>query len=354
MATNISGPIRTNRKEVCDLQSFESIVEQKSEQLLLKAFHFGASDIHLVPDHERYTIYFRKFSRLIPAGELPLLLAERIVTYFKFLSSLDISEKRKPQSGSFQKDLNDKNFSFRVSTLPSIFSRESLVIRLLLQQSAAPLSILSYDLNDADILLNLVQEKQGILFLTGATGSGKTTTLYSLIHYCSNSLQRHVISLEDPVENKQSNLLQIQVNERAGVTYSVGLKAILRHSPDIIMIGEIRDRETAHIAIEAALTGHLVLSTIHAKDSVGCLYRLLDLGISIEDIRQTVIGIVAQTLISTTFEGDERRALFEILSHKRLSEAIEAIRLGEIYTLPREFTLKHKGEAVLESYRYAK
>ena len=123
------------------------------------------------------------------------------------------------------------------------------------------------------------------VFFSGATGSGKTTSLYSLIHHCTTLLHRHVISLEDPVENNQVNLLQIQVNERAGVTYATGLKAILRHSPDVIMIGEIRDKETAHIAIEAALTGHLVLSTIHAKDAVSCLYRLLDLGITLEDLR---------------------------------------------------------------------
>lgn len=321
------------------MQNFESVVEQKCEKLLLKAFHFGASDMHLVPGSERYTIHFRKYGKLIQAGELPLLLADRMISYFKFLSSLDISEKRKPQSGSFHKELEQEPFAFRVSTLPSIYMRESLVIRLLLQNHASPLPFLTLKQDDAEHLLQLVQEKQGIILLTGATGTGKTTTLYSLIHHCTTILDRHVISLEDPVENSQVNLLQIQVNERAGVTYATGLKAILRHSPDVIMIGEIRDKETAHIAIEAALTGHLVLTTIHAKDSVGCLYRLIDLGIPIEDLRQTIVGIVAQCLIQPNSEQENRSALLEILNGNNLAKAIESIRQGELYSLPSHLTL---------------
>lgn len=322
------------------MQNFESVVEQKCEQLLLKAYHFGASDLHLVPEDEKYILYFRKYGKLIQAGELPLLLTDRMVSYFKYLSSLDISEKRKPQSGSFQKTLEQQNFSLRVSTLPSVFKRESLVIRLMLQNHASPLTFLSFKQQSANHLLQLIQAKQGILLLTGPTGSGKTTTLYSLLHHCTTRLSRHVISLEDPVENNQANLLQIQVNERAGVTYATGLKAILRHSPDVIMIGEIRDQETARIAIEASLTGHLVLTTIHAKDTVGCLYRLMDLGIPLEDLRQTVIGIVAQCLIPVNNEQDKRCALYEILSDYDLMQAVETIRQGEVYTLPQYATLQ--------------
>lgn len=316
------------------MQNFESVVEQKCEQLLLKAYHFGASDLLLVPDERKYLIYFRKYDKLLQAGELPYDLAERIISYYKFLSALDISERRKPQSGSFQKKLEEEQFAFRVSTLPSAFLKESLIIRLLLQNHAFPLTSLSYSMKSAEKLLELVEQKQGIVLFSGATGSGKTTSLYSLIHHCSTNLHRHVISLEDPVENTQAQVLQIQVNERAGVTYATGLKAILRHSPDVIMIGEIRDKETAKIAIEAALTGHLVLSTLHAKDSVNALYRLLDLGVSIEEIRQTVVGIVGQVLIQTHTKQDERCALYEILSDDYLSEAIATIMRKETYELP--------------------
>lgn len=315
----------------------ESIIETKTEQLLLKACHFGASDLHLVPTEHNYAIMFRKYGSFIPAGELPNDIGIRIISYFKFLSSLDISEKRKPQSGSFQRVLQDNLFAFRVSTLPSSFAKESLAIRLLRQNYALPLTSLCYTGTAATQLCTLVEQRQGLLLFSGATGSGKTTSLYSLVHYCSTSLARHVISLEDPVESSQEQLLQIQVNERAGVSYATGLKAILRHSPDVIMIGEIRDKETAKIAMEASLTGHLVLSTIHAKDTVNCLYRLLDLGLSLEELRQTLIGVVAQTLITTSAE--ERRALFEILAEPNLSELLLAVQQGEPYRLPSAQTL---------------
>ncbi|QCR32847.1 competence type IV pilus ATPase ComGA [Lysinibacillus sp. SGAir0095] len=310
----------------------ESVVENKSVQLLLKALHFGASDIHIVPGQDSYSIHFRKYGKLFPTSNLPNELGDRIISYFKFLSSLDISEKRKPQSGSFQQEILKQLYAFRVSTLPSIFKRESLVIRILLQNARLPISSISLNTNSAKKLVQLVSSRQGLLLFCGATGSGKTTSLYSLINYTSEMLARHVISLEDPVESNQTNLLQIQVNERAGVTYAAGLKAILRHSPDVIMIGEIRDRETAEIAIEAALTGHLVLSTIHAKDTVNCIYRLLDLNISLEEIRQALIGIVAQCLVQV--EAEERKAIYEILSDLNLVDAIAATMRGEQYVLP--------------------
>lgn len=319
----------------------ESVVESKSVQLLMKAIHFGASDLHLVPTRDDYSIHFRKYGKLFPAGNIPNELGDRIISFFKFLSSLDISEKRKPQSGSFQKEFQNHLYAFRVSTLPSIFRKESLVIRLMLQNSTYPISSLCYNQKSAEKLLNLIHNRQGLLLFCGATGSGKTTSLYSLINYCSKTLARHVISLEDPVESNQAHLLQIQVNERAGVTYAAGLKAILRHSPDVIMIGEIRDQETAKIAIEAALTGHLVLSTIHAKDSVNCLYRLMDLGISLEEIRQALVGIVAQSLKQVE-SSEERKAVFEILSDYFLYEALAATMRGEEYQLPEQETLLYQ------------
>ncbi len=332
------------------MQNFEMVVEQKCEQLLLKAYHFGATDLLLVPSNINYRIYFRKYDKLLHAGELPNDLAERMISYYKFLAQLDISERRKPQSGSFQKAMEQQSYAFRVSTLPSVFLKESLIIRLLLQNHSFPLTSLCFFKSSAHKLMELVQNRQGLLFFTGATGSGKSTSLYSLIHYCSTELNRHVISLEDPVENNQANLLQIQVNERAGVTYATGLKAILRHSPDVIMIGEIRDKETAKIAIEASLTGHLVVSTIHAKDSISCLYRLMDLGVSIDELRQTIIGIVAQVLFHTSALQDDRLALYEILSDIHLNQAISAILNKGDFQLPYELTLKGQKEFVESHY----
>ncbi|KGR78461.1 competence type IV pilus ATPase ComGA [Ureibacillus manganicus] len=322
----------------------EIVVENRSEQLLLKAIMFGASDIHIVPTSNNYSIHFRKYGKLFNAGEISLDLGTRMISYFKFLSLLDISEKRKPQSGSFQKEMQQKQYAFRVSTLPSVFQRESLVIRLMLQNATHPISSLCYHQKSAEKLISLISNRQGLLLFCGATGSGKTTSMYSLINYSSQVLSRHVISLEDPVENSQENLLQIQVNERAGVTYAAGLRAILRHSPDVIMIGEIRDHETAKIAIEASLTGHLVLSTIHAKDSVNCIYRLMDLGITIEEIRQALVGIVAQCLVEV--EQDKRKAVYEILSDSFLYEAILATMRGQPYNLPNFDTLIYQMESI--------
>ncbi|WP_431029829.1 competence type IV pilus ATPase ComGA [Lysinibacillus sp. LZ02] len=317
----------------------ETIIATQSEQLILKACHFGASDIHLVPTKEQYSILLRKFGKLIEMGTLPDEMGMRVISYLKYLSSLDISEKRKPQSGAFQKEIEHSMYAFRISTLPSIYAKESVVVRILRQNAAYPLASLCFHPQTAHVLTQLVHHRQGLLLITGATGSGKTTTLYSLIRYCRSTLSRHVISLEDPVESSQEDLLQIQVNERAGVTYAAGLKAILRHSPDVIMIGEIRDRETARIALEAALTGHLVISTVHAKDTVNCLYRLMDLSLSIEELRQALVGIVAQTLIYVE-QNDERKALFEILSDTALDEAITVTKNGSVYALAKELTLE--------------
>lgn len=319
----------------------ETIIEQKSIELLQKAYYFGASDLHLMPTNIHYEIYYRKYGQLISAGHLPLDIGDRMISYLKYLSSLDISEKRKPQSGSFEQNFREQQISFRISTLPSVFFRESLVIRIILQNRTLPISELSVFIDSAEQLVQLVEQPQGILFVTGPTGCGKSTTLYSLIHHLATNHHKHIISLEDPVENSQSHLLQIQVNERAGVTYAVGLKAILRHSPDVIMIGEIRDRETAKIAIEAVLSGHLVVTTIHSKDTVGCIYRLLDLGISLEELKQTVLGVVAQRLVHLN-STNKASAIFELLSGNYLAEAFTAIEKGNSYQLPVEKTLEEQ------------
>lgn len=166
--------------------------------------------------------------------------------------------------------------------------------------------------------------------------------MYSLLKHCNEKLNRNIITLEDPVERKNQSILQIQVNEKAGLGYAAGLKAILRHDPDIIMIGEIRDADTAQIAVRAALTGHLVFSTIHARHSVGCLHRLHDLGVSYEDMRQTLIAISAQRIVSVYPDLSEPepayRALYEILHGERLEEALVSVKEQRNYLLPEHLT----------------
>lgn len=312
----------------------ESIIEKKCIQLLRKGFHFGASDIHLLPMKEHYNAYFRKYNQLISIGEIPLTTGEKMISHFKYQSALDISEKRRPQSGTFEYLENELRISCRVSTLPSSIMRESLVIRLMLQNVAKDLEEIAFSTESAKELEHMVMKKQGIVIFSGPTGCGKSTTMYSLVNYCSQQLSKHVISMEDPVENHHQNMLQIQVNEKSGITYEVGLKAILRHSPDVIMIGEIRDRETAEIAIEAALTGHLVITTIHAKNSFGTLHRLMDLGISKADLYQTVVAIVTQKLVTKNTEERELTALFEIMQDDDLRYAFKALENDESFTEP--------------------
>ena len=331
-----------------------NVIEKKSEDLIKQAVLARASDIHLIPTTDLYTIYFRLHAKLVPAGKLHLDIGDRMISYFKFLSSLDISEKRKPQSGSFQQSFNSQVCSFRVSTLPSVQNKESLVIRVQLHDDSKPLHELSLNKDTPKVLHQLMMARQGLICITGPTGCGKTTTMYSLTSYSAHKLRRHVISLEDPVENSQSHLLQIQVNERSGISYASGLKAILRHSPDVIMIGEIRDSETAHAAVQASLTGHLVITTVHAKNPVGCLYRLMDLGIALDDLQQTVIGITSQQLVITSYVREDSRirpnrsSLYEILYGHTLEQAFSTLKEGEIFNMPKEDTLFYQYERGVE------
>ncbi|MEK3934207.1 competence type IV pilus ATPase ComGA [Sporosarcina sp. FSL W7-1349] len=313
------------------------VIDRKCFQLLEKAIAYEATDIHLTPIREGYQVYFKKFAKLDQTGIIPQQLAGRMISFYKFLSSLDISDRRKPQSGSFHKQIQGENFSFRVSTIPSIHMKESVVIRLQKHDRIVPIDRLCLEQKWAGQLTDAVSQQQGLFLMTGPTGCGKTTTIYSLTAHCANHLNRHVITLEDPVENNHSHLLQVQVNEQSGMTYSTGLKAILRHSPDVIMIGEIRDAETAKIAVEAALTGHLVLTTVHSKDPIGCFYRMLDFGITAEELRQTIICISAQRLIQTA--DGKQSAIFEIVSGSELDAMADAIMRGDRVHLPSDLKL---------------
>lgn len=331
-------------KEGCSMENRENLIEKKCFELLERAIADEATDIHLVPMQDRYDISFKKNSKLERSGTFPPQLAARMISFYKFLSSLDISDRRKPQSGSFHKKMHDENFSFRVSTIPSIQMKESVVIRIQRHDQIVPLDMLCIEPVWEMKLRHAAEEGQGLVLLTGPTGSGKTTTIYSLTAHCVNQLERHVISLEDPVENNHSHLLQIQVNERSGMTYAAGLKAILRHSPDVIMIGEIRDSETAKTAVAAALTGHLVLSTVHSKDPEGCFYRMMDFGITPEELRQTVVCISAQRLIRK--KDGEVGAVFEIVQGELLESIADGIISGEQVTVPKDMTI----DAIMKKY----
>lgn len=316
----------------------QDIIERRCVELLRSAVEEKTTDIHIRPEPRDYSITYRTHQHFKPVSKIPFNLGDRMIAYFKYLSLLDMSEKRKPQTGSFHLMMEGHTHHFRISTLPSVLTKESIVIRVIPDNTAVFIDELAAFRDSARLLEKLAGERQGLLLLTGPTGCGKSTTLYSLLRHCSERLNRNVITLEDPVERQNPAFLQIQVNEKSGMSYAAGLKAILRHDPDIIMIGEIRDSETAEIAVRAALTGHLVFSTIHARHSVGCLHRLHDLGIPYEDMLQTLIGISAQRIVPVYEDMGQQttryRALYEILSGASLAEAVQSAKKQQDYELP--------------------
>ncbi|WP_349407777.1 competence type IV pilus ATPase ComGA [Pseudalkalibacillus sp. SCS-8] len=298
-----------------------------------------ASDLHVIPKRKTSTIQARIDERLFTLEEIPHSESSRLISHFKFLAGMDIGEKRKPQNGAIHHYLPAKgNFHLRLSTLPSAY-QEALAIRILPQQQQTHYHDLSIFPGPLDTIYDLLAQKQGLVLFVGPTGSGKTTLLYSLLKHAQHQFRRQVITLEDPIEKREDHFLQIEINEPAGVTYMDGFKSILRHDPDVIMIGEIRDEATAHLAIRAALTGHLVLSTLHAKDTIGCVHRLLEFGLTLEEIKQTTLGIVSQRLyeLLCPFCGEDcsfhcliqrkqrRMGLYEVLHGFPLQKVIKAI-----------------------------
>ncbi|WP_349237127.1 competence type IV pilus ATPase ComGA [Bacillus sp. REN3] len=314
-------------------------IEQLADKVLKDAFRSGASDIHIIPREKDTLIKFRLGNQLMPRYTLEHEDCDRLISHFKFTASMDIGEKRRPQSGAYNYVYNNMNIGLRLSTLPAYMS-ESMVIRLLPQQNQIPSFQISLYPSTTKKLISLLKHAHGLVIFTGPTGSGKTTTLYSMLSETSEIVNRNIITLEDPIEKPSQTALQVQVNERAGISYSTGLKAILRHDPDIIMVGEIRDKETAEIAIRAALTGHLVLTTMHTRDAKGAIYRLIEFGVNWLEIEQTLIAVTAQRLVELvcpycdggcspfcfSIGSGKRGSVFEILTGANLSAVIRETR----------------------------
>ncbi|MGC8971052.1 MAG: type II secretion system ATPase GspE [bacterium] len=262
---------------------------------ITQAVQEGASDIHIEPTESDVKVRFRVDGVLYDVMSPPKKIFPTLVARIKILANMDIAERRLPQDGRFRVTSQGKIIDFRVSTLPTIHG-EKIVLRLL--DRSAPLIGLEKLGFTEEVLKKfdwLIQRPYGMILVTGPTGSGKTTTLYSALAKI-NTPEKNIITVEDPVEYQFPRINQVQVNTKVGLTFASGLRSILRQDPDIIMIGEIRDRETAEIAVQAALTGHLVLSTIHTNDSAGAIARLMDMGIEPFLISSSVIGILAQRL----------------------------------------------------------
>jgi type IV pilus assembly protein PilB len=265
------------------------------QKMLIDAINARASDLHFEPYEYNYRVRFRVDGELREVTQPPIAIKDKLASRIKVISKLDIAEKRVPQDGRMKLKFGSKAIDFRVSTLPTLFG-EKIVIRIL-DPSSAKLGIeaLGYEPEEKERLLACIGRPYGMVLVTGPTGSGKTVSLYT----CLNILNQpgvNIATVEDPAEINLPGINQVNVNDRAGLTFSVALKAFLRQDPDIIMVGEIRDLDTADIAIKAAQTGHMVMSTLHTNDAPTTLTRLMNMGVAPFNIASSVILITAQRL----------------------------------------------------------
>jgi len=263
--------------------------------LITQAIVERASDIHVEPQKDHLRVRYRIDGILQEKQELPRNIQAGVLSRIKIMSNMDIAERRKPQDGRISLRIENKAIDFRVSSLPTIYG-EKIVLRILDKSSAmVPLENLGF-LNDTLTLFNnVISQPYGMVIISGPTGAGKTTTLYSALNRL-NTPGKNIVTVEDPVEYQMDGINQVQVNVKADMTFANGLRSILRQDPNIVLIGEIRDGETAQIAIEAALTGHLVLSTLHTNDAPSVATRLIDMGIEPFLIASSLIGATAQRL----------------------------------------------------------
>lgn len=265
-------------------------------KILLEAIKKGASDIHFEPYEREYRIRYRQDGILHAVATPPVILSARITARIKVMSNLDISERRIPQDGGFKMKISrTRSIDFRVSTCPTT-SGEKVVMRLL-DPAAAKLGVeaLGFSLTQQNLFLKAIERPQGMILVTGPTGSGKTVTLYTALNIL-NTPEVNISTAEDPVEIKVPGINQVNINPKAGLTFSGALRSFLRQDPDIIMVGEIRDTETAEIAVKAAQTGHLVLSTLHTNSAAETLNRLVNMGIPTFNVASSVTIIIAQRL----------------------------------------------------------
>lgn len=293
----------TNKKAIeidaLDETDAEASISKFLNQILLEAYHDRATDIHIEPFEQDLQIRYRVDGTLYDA-KVPSNIVhfkDAINSRIKILSNLNIAEKRIPQDGRFKVRVEGIDLDLRVSFLPTPYG-ESVVMRILNATQLFSFEDLGLEAYERKILEELVEKPHGIIFLTGPTGSGKTTTLYACLSSINTEDQK-IITIEDPVEYQLKGITQIQINPAVGLTFAQGLRSMLRHDPDVMMVGEVRDIETAEIAIQVALTGHLVFSTLHTNDAAGGVARLLDMGVEPFLITSTVECFIAQRLVRT-------------------------------------------------------
>jgi general secretion pathway protein E len=299
------GELEGDKQEASDDEAAGDILDSDEEapvirwvnSLFLQAMKERASDIHIEPEEKEVIVRFRIDGELYVARRAPRAFMSSIISRIKIESALNIAEKRLPQDGRITKKIAGKSFDIRVSTIPTSRGYERIVMRLLNKSSVLlDLPDLGFSARDYALMDQLIRRPDGIILVTGPTGSGKTTTLYACINRI-NQPNINILTAEDPVEYEIAGIHQVHVQAKIGLTFASALRAFLRQDPDVVMVGEIRDKETVEIAINASLTGHLVLSTIHTNDAPGAVTRMIDMGVEPFLIRSSVIGILAQRLV---------------------------------------------------------
>jgi type II secretion system protein E len=267
-------------------------------QIIWEAYQDRATDIHMEPMETDLRVRYR-VDGVLHQTPVPAQLKRfqsAIISRIKVMANMDIAEKRLPQDGRISLRIRGEEIDVRVSTMPTVYG-ESVSLRLLMRSSGMlGMDKLGLNQKDSELLIKLIHKPHGILLVTGPTGSGKSTSLYAWLHTI-NSIDKRIITIEEPIEYEMEGVNQIQVRPEIGLTFAVGLRHILRQDPDVIMVGEIRDKETAEIAIRAALTGHLVFSTLHTNDAAGAVTRLIDMGIEPFLVASSLEGLVAQRLV---------------------------------------------------------
>ena len=297
---------RTSAEDDADAESQPDLLVEEADRdapviklvhsVVAQAVQQGASDIHINPEEGDTRVLFRVDGVLVPAAAIKKKMAIGVVSRIKIMADLDISEKRVPQDGRFALQVDGRRVDIRVVTLPLVYG-EGVVMRIL-DKSSSLASMDSLGMQPAELerFKRAIHKPNGTVLVTGPTGSGKSTTLYAALGELNDG-ERSILTIEDPVEQRMQGIKQMQIAPKAGVTFDVGLRSMLRADPDVVMVGEIRDRETAHIAVEAALTGHLVLSTLHTRDAPSALGRLTDMDIEPFLVSSAIDCIVAQRLV---------------------------------------------------------
>jgi len=338
----------------------EMMMKDKLTDLINEAIKMHANDLHfnLTNNDQQVLVQARARHMMLPLKTIEKNDYEKMLAYVRFHSNMDLKNPYQPQSGGLKIEDENSNINCRVSILPTA-KFDSLVLRITGRQPYKTIDELPFSPEKAKALKEITDKPEGLILIGGPTSSGKTTTAYAMIHHLKNELGKSVITIEDPVEYHQPDVVQLQIDgnkgmnfdyqkddrerirtnklstiqrtEHAGMNYEIGIKEILRHDPDVIVIGEIRDQTTAQNAIRAASSGHLVISTIHSRDNIGTLHRMMDYGISAYDIDQSVAALVNQRLVPV---GDDKKVIMEIAEGSNLENLMEQVIEGRVTHLP--------------------